>query len=96
MMLRIEARISSIEGSWARCARSIASRSRSLEFELTAFIRPPCPIQGASFYAPARGRTQLAPSPTTELSGDILYDNHLRPPPASSGETKGPTVRSAS
>ena len=44
----------------------------------------------------ARGRTQLAPSPTAESSGDILYDNHLRPPPASSGETKGPTVRSAS
>ena len=31
-----------------------------------------------------------------QSSGDILYDNHLRPPPASSGETKGPTVRSAS
>ena len=38
----------------------------------------------------ARGRTQPAPSPTAESSGDILYDNHLRPPPASSGETKGP------
>ena len=46
MMLRIEARISSIEGSWARCARSIASRSRPLEFELIALIRPPCSNQG--------------------------------------------------
>src|SRR5271166_1356411 len=39
MMVRIEARISSIEGSCARWARRSASVSRSLEFELTALIR---------------------------------------------------------
>ncbi len=37
-MSRIEARISSIEGSWARWTRRSESPSRSLELELTALI----------------------------------------------------------
>ena len=46
MMVRMEARISSIDGSYARWARRSASSSRSLEFDVAALIRPSSRLSG--------------------------------------------------
>ena len=87
MMVRIEARISSIDGSCARCARRSASRSRSLEFELIALIRPPCLFRRERSRAEseprfnltiaARSRRASAPRQRPLLSVGVLRPIHL-------------------